>query len=104
MVERCRVFMVRPAGSAPTRHLRSEEFSIDRDPGLQLLREPVVRMNRCDGAHGLAQAAIDALVRLNVERAPALIDAVDRAGVEASLVLYIDAGVGDDIGHERLLR
>ena len=56
-------------------------------------------MDRRHRAHGLAQPAVDALVRLDVERAPALIDAVDRAGIETGLVLHVDAGIGDDVGH-----
>src|SRR4051795_650759 len=99
MVARGRVLEVRPAGPAPAGHLGTEKFCIDCDPGLQLFREPIVRVNRRNRADGLAQPAVDALVRLDVKRAPALVDAVDRAGVEAGLVLYVDAGVGDDVGH-----
>ena len=56
-------------------------------------------MDGLDRADRLAEPAVDALVRLDVEGAPALIDAIDRTCREARLILHVDAGVGDDIGH-----
>src|ERR1035438_6297397 len=57
-----------------------------------------------DGVHraGIdAGAAIDALVRIDVDHAVLvdLVDAVDRAHLDARLVLEVDAGLGDDVGH-----
>jgi len=47
----------------------------------------------------LARPAIDALVRMDVQLVLALIDAIDRTDVDARLVLGIDAGFGNDVGH-----
>src|SRR5947209_6639117 len=57
-------------------------------------------MDRGDRADGFAQAAVDAFVRLDIERAAAFVDAVDRTGLQAGLVLDVDAGVDNDEGHE----
>jgi hypothetical protein len=51
-------------------------------------------MDRRDRAHGLAQPAVDALVRVNIEHAPPLIDAVDRAGIETGLVVRREKALG----------
>src|SRR5205809_5358847 len=95
---------IRAARPAPAGYVGPKEVSVDRDPGLQFLGEAIIRMDRRDRTDGLAQSAIDAFVGLDVERAPALVDTIDRARVEAGLVLHVDAGIGDDVGHERLLR
>src|SRR4029077_5591743 len=99
MVKSRRVFRIRTARRAPSRHCGAEEFAVDRDPRLELLRQPVVRMNGRHRAPGLAQPTVDAFVRLDVERTSTLIDAVDRARVETGLVLHVDAGVGDNVCH-----
>src|SRR4029453_14486046 len=55
-----------------------------------------------DGLHradGLAGAAVHALLRVDVEHAVALVDAVDRTLLDAGLVLDVDAGLGNDVGH-----
>src|SRR5215208_5078380 len=50
-------------------------------------------------ADGLAGAAVHTLRGVDVEHAVALVDAVDRAFLDAGLVLDVDAGLGDDVGH-----
>src|SRR3954470_17952687 len=50
-------------------------------------------------AFGLADAAVDALVRVDDEHVVALVEAVDRADLDAIHVLALDAGLGDHVGH-----
>jgi hypothetical protein len=55
-----------------------------------------------DGGYGtlrLAGAAIDALIRMDVELVRAFVDAVDWADVDAGAVLGVDACFGDDVRH-----
>src|SRR5664280_2712327 len=56
-----------------------------------------------DRADRLAGAAVDALVRLDVERSLPFVDAVDRALFDAGSVQHVDARLGDDVGHPLLL-
>src|SRR5664280_2788933 len=56
-----------------------------------------------DRADRLASAAVDALVRLDVERSLPFVDAVDRALFDAGSVQHVDARLGDDVGHPLLL-
>ena len=59
--------------------------------------------DRGDRALGLAGAALDALVRVDVEDAIGVlvfdVDAAYRANIDAGLVLDVDAGLSNDIGH-----
>src|SRR5206468_5649563 len=66
---------------------------------LPLRRHVVLVEDRLDRADRLAGAAVDALVRVDVEHPVALVDAVDRAFLDAGLVLDVDARLGDDVGH-----
>src|SRR5690606_22281438 len=50
-------------------------------------------------AYRLAGTAVDALVGVDVEHAPALVDAVDGAFFNACLVEHIDARLRDDVSH-----
>src|SRR3954452_18231374 len=90
------VLGVGAAGTAPAGHLRAEELAVDRYPRRQFGRQAVVGMDGVDRTDGFAEAAIDAFLRMDVERAPALIDAIDRTGIEAGPILDVDAGGGDD--------
>src|SRR5664280_155207 len=56
-----------------------------------------------DRADRLAGSAVDALVRLDVERSLPFVDAVDRALFDAGPVQHVDARLGDDVGHPLLL-
>ncbi len=51
----------------------------------------------------LARAAIDALIRLDVQHAIAFIDAVHWALFDAGLILHIDTWLGNHICHENSL-
>src|SRR6185436_9142379 len=76
---------------------------LDREIGVHL--EPLlrlgvgVRQDRLGRALGLAHAAVDALVGVDDEHVLALVEAVDRADLDAVHIFAADAGVGDDVGH-----
>src|ERR671936_1859481 len=55
--------------------------------------------DRVDRTDRLAQRAVDALVGSDDEHLLDLVDAVDRADVDAREVLLADAGLVDDVGH-----
>src|SRR6266540_5869103 len=76
-----------------------EKLLVQLDEVLPVRRRLVFREDRLDGAHRLAGAAVDALIRVDVEHGLALVDAVDGADLDAGLVLHIDAGLSDDIRH-----
>src|SRR3989475_780027 len=72
-----------------------------RDVGLPLRRRVFLGKDSGDRALGLARAAVDALVGVDVELVLALVDAVHRAHVDAGAVFDVDAGFGDDVRHSR---
>src|SRR5882724_2974389 len=73
---------------------------VDAHERQPLLRQRVLRKDRLDGALRLARAAVDALVRVDHEHLLRLVDAVDRADVDAALVLLVDAGLRDHVRHQ----
>src|SRR6187200_814287 len=73
-----RIALVRAVRPAPPGHLRPKEFTIYSEPGLQFPRKAIIGMDGLDRTDRLAEPAVDALVRLDVQGAPALIDAIDR--------------------------
>src|SRR4051812_10765124 len=58
-----------------------------------------IRLDRLGGTFGLADAAIDAFVRMDDEHILAFVKAVHRTYFDAVHVLALDAVVRDDIGH-----
>src|SRR5581483_9589251 len=74
---------------------------------LPLGRHVALGINSADRADRLAGAAVDARVRVDVQHrlvvetrlARVRVDAVDRAGLDAGLVLRTDAGLADHVGH-----
>src|SRR5699024_1748440 len=52
-----------------------------------------------DRAHRFAGTAVDAFIGVDVETAFALVDAIDRAFVDAGLVLEINTRLGSDVRH-----
>src|SRR5262245_31721650 len=76
-----------------------EELLVEVREVLPLVRHLVLGEDRLDRAYGLASAAVDALIGVNEELGVAFIDAVDRADLNAGLVLDGDAGFGDDVRH-----
>src|SRR5215471_8853351 len=79
-----------------------EELLVDLGVLLPLGRQLIVDEDRLDGAHRLARAAVDALIRMDVEHRLALVDAVHGADFHAGLVLDIDAGFRDHVRHSDL--
>src|SRR6185312_13524173 len=60
-----------------------------------------VRFDRVHGAFWLANAAVDALVRVNNQEVFALVEAVDGADLDTVHIFATHACVGDDVGHSR---
>ena len=81
--------------------LRIREGVVDLDEGVPLVRERVLGKDRLDRALRLAGPAVDALLRVDDEDPPELVDAVDRADIDARAVFDVDAGLGDDVRHAR---
>src|SRR5690625_3931912 len=80
-----------------------EEVDVRRIVVLPLVGRVVFVEDRLDGTHRLAGAAVDAFVRVDVQHPLTLIDAVDRALVNASAVLHIHTRLRDDVRHGFLL-
>src|SRR6202012_5287537 len=80
-----------------------EEVDVDLVVVLPLLGDVVLVVDGLDRAHRLARPAVHTLVRVDVEHALALVDAVHRALFDAGPVKHIDAGQRDDVGHVELL-
>src|SRR5256885_3773917 len=82
-----------------------EVVEIPGDEFLLLAGDLVLGIDRRDRPGVDASAAVDALVRVDVEHpvlGSAVDDAVDRTDVDAGLVFEIDAGFRDDVGQFRL--
>ena len=76
---------------------------VDLDERVPLVRQRVLGEDRLDRALRFARAAIDALLRVDDEDPVGLVDAVDRADVDAGAVFDVDTGLGDDVRHCALL-
>src|SRR5690606_37676552 len=74
------------------------ELGVDLQP-LAVRLVLAVRLDRIDRAFRFADATINALVRMDDEEVLALIEAVDRADLDAVHVFAAHACVGDDVGH-----
>ena len=77
----------------------SEDVAIDLDVLHQIRRNIFLRKNCSDGTLRFTCAAINTLIRMDVEHFGTLVDAIDRANVDAGSVLGIDAGFCDYVGH-----
>jgi hypothetical protein len=69
-----------------------------------LLGHIVFVVDRFDRADRLTGPTVDALIGMDVQHPGTLVDAVDRAFLDACLVLDVDAGFSDRVRHERLLK
>ena len=67
--------------------------------GVQVLGQVVLVVDRLDRTDRLTRSAIDALIRMDVQAATALVDAVHRALVHASPVHHVDTRLSDHIRH-----
>src|SRR5215207_7774314 len=76
-----------------------EELRVRHLVVLPLLGQVVLVEDGLDRTHRFTGTAVDALVGLDVEGAPTLVDAVDRALVDTRAVLQIDTWHRDHIGH-----
>src|SRR5581483_4380392 len=72
---------------------------VDQHERLPLVGQRVLREDRLDRALRLAGPAVDALLRVDDEDAVRLVDAVDRAHVDARAVFDVDARFRDDVRH-----
>ena len=75
------------------------ERVVDLDEGVPLVRERVLGEDRLHRALRFARPAVDALLRVDDQDPLELVDAVDRADVDAREVFDVDAGLGDDVRH-----
>src|SRR5690606_20392867 len=65
-----------------------------------VLRYLVLRIDRLDGAFGLTEGAIDALVGIDHQHVRPLVEAIDGAHLHAVGEFALDAGFCNDEGHE----
>src|SRR5690606_2783042 len=79
-----------------------EELDVGAVVVAPLRRHVVLVVDGLHGADGLARAAVDALVGVDVQRPLALVDAVDRTLLDARLVLDVHARLGDYVSHDRV--
>jgi len=86
-------------GSTTRRTDFTEEFDVCLVVIGPLTGKVILVVNCLDGANRLASSAVNTLVWVDVKHAVTLIDAVDRAFLDARLVFYIDTGQGDYVGH-----
>src|SRR5687768_8472091 len=82
-----------------------EVLTVHRDEALPLFRRLIEREDRLDGTRRNTRAAVDALIRVDVEHFRRLelgfvfprVDAIDRADVDTRRVLGADAGFTNDV-------
>src|SRR5690606_28783488 len=89
-------------GDVPAMPTDSVEISaVLLDVFVPLRRDVGVGEDRRHRTLGLAGAAVDALVRVDVVLILALVDTVHRAHFDAARVLRPDAGLGDHVWHDQ---
>src|SRR6266478_7193135 len=76
-----------------------EEFLVQGREALPLVRDFVLGEDRLHRADRLARPAVDAFVGMDEEHRLSLVNAIDRAYLDAGLVLDVDAGFSDHIRH-----
>src|SRR6478609_522021 len=79
-----------------------EDLTIDDTVGMHFRGKIVLVEDGLHRADRLARPAVDAFVGVDVQLAGTLVDAVDRALLDARLVLDVDARLGNHIGHDSL--
>src|SRR5918992_2537382 len=93
------------SGPSPSRGNEAEVLVVLGDEALPLVGHLFHGEDRLDGAGVDAEAAVDALLGVDVEHLPVLVlavDAIDRADVDAGRVFGADAGFSDDVRHSRV--
>ena len=78
-----------------------EVIRVDLDEPLPLIWQVGFEEDRLDGALRHADAAVNALIRVDVVHRVVVrrVDAVHRADLDAGRILHTNAGLGNDIGH-----
>jgi predicted membrane GTPase involved in stress response len=76
-----------------------KELGVDVKELLLVAGQVILVVDSLDGAHGLTGTAINALLRVNIKATLTLVNAVDRALLDASTILDVHAGQTDDVGH-----
>jgi hypothetical protein len=98
-----RITPIARTGKLPVRSARRvlalEHFAIDLDVFLQIRRHVLFGKDRRHRAFGLACAAIDAFVGMDVELIRPFVNAVYRTHVYTGAVLRILAGFSYDVRH-----
>src|SRR5216683_1797659 len=84
---------------ACTLGLSTKNCLLRLDELLRRLRGFVLCEDRLHRTHRLARSAVDTLVGVYEELIRALVDTVDRADLDAGLVLDVDTRLSDDIRH-----
>ena len=79
------------------------ERVVDFDKRLPLLRQRILGKDCFNRALRFACPAVDALLWIDDQDALRLVDAVDRADVDAREIFDVDARLRDDVRHGRLL-
>ena len=85
-------------GTSGGSHL-NKELNIGRVVLRPLLGKIVLVVDRFYRTHRLTGTAIHALIRVDVEHPVALIDAINRALINAGAVFDINTGQSDYVGH-----
>jgi len=75
------------------------KVSVDLDEVLPLVGDFIFHENGVHGAFGFAQAAVDALIRVNIELVVGFMDTVHRTDGDTGFIFDPDAGFGDHIWH-----
>src|SRR5258708_23427515 len=83
------------------RRLALEDVAVQGGVLLPLCRHVFLGEDGRDGALRFARAAIDALVRVDVQHVGPLVDAIHRAHVYTRAIFDVDARLGDHIRHLR---
>src|SRR3954471_16625139 len=97
VIVRSRTDLNGPARGAEARLV--EPLGVDRLEGFPFRGDLVFGEDGVDGGDGFACGTVDALVGLDVEHPAALVDAVDRAIIDACAVFNVDTWFSDDGGH-----
>lgn len=89
---------------AARRSQLNKEIDVDLRVMAPLFGHVVFVIDRFDRADRFARPTVDAFVRVDVQHPGALVDAIDRALLNARLVFDVDTGFGYHVRHRRLLR
>ena len=75
------------------------ELGIERNKIPLVIRHIFFGIDGIDGAFRDADRTVNAFIGVNHQKVGALLEAVDRADIDAVGVAALDAGFGDNVGH-----